>query len=568
MLATLLLALLTGGVADEPLPVVTYDLSDLLPRVPSEQRGLRPAPFQQLGEEFGPDASDQGFGDVPDVVAEMLSTCLARNALQIDGADVSVIEGGRLHVTAPAEAQHDTAALLGLLRAGLQRQAVVTLELLRVADAGAVTPEGLDADLASGRVQRVLLRTETVRIGSSADCLAETRRKIVVDSDPEIAQHTTTSQPVLRELDTGLRAFLRVEDAGGGRYTLRCAARVSELRELSLHSEGLQSSLTTDAGVVHSPALGNLERPDVSFATLAASGRVQAGETLLAAAGSETAHGPVGWVLRLGLASAEPPPAPMTSADGQHGVAIFDVSQSVWPRLSAPQPSADALAPMPYDESRPWIQFPSEPAPDLDAVAERVQVACDRAGEEVWLARRGNWLLACSSPGGVAIATQEVEAQRLAAADVVVSLVATLRGEGGKARPVASLRLPLRPDDAALGWAGSETLITALYDVDVAESASTPDPAVAGLVDGLALRATTGADGRARVELVLNRVLGTERVPIAASGIESFERPVRGVVSLQRDLRPGQAAHLDGLGDPFSALASLSVELASQPRTP
>ena len=64
-----------------------------------------------------------------------------------------------------------------------------------------------------------------------------------------------------------------------------------------------------------------------------------------------------------------------------------------------------------------------------------------------------------------------------------------------------------------------------------------------------------------RVELLLNRVLAWERVALNAPGLEAYERPVWSVVQLDRDIAPGSPVRLEGVGDPFSALGSLAIEI-------
>lgn len=569
MLAILLLATLTGDVAPaDPAPVrVIHDLSDFA-SPPGENRALHVTPFPMVPEESWPELSDEAFHDVADVVAELLQGCVAVDAMQMAECSIGVEEGSRLVVDGPEAAQHDVAAVVGLLRSGLSRQAVVTVELLRVKDAGAVDPSAIESDLQSGRMQRVLFRTETLSVGRTAECTAETHRRLVVDSEPEIAQRSAIMQPRMLELVTGFRAMLRVEDAGGGRFALRFAARVAEVRGLPTRQEGLQIAITGDAGVTRTPALSSFERPDVPFATLAASGRVAAGQVLVAAAGSQTANGPVGWVLRVGLANAAAAPAPLACADGAHSVALFDVSRLIWPGVQAQRPRPLDMAPdhiYPHDvynNWEPWLYFPDAEPRGMDAVANAIEGACAEAGESVWCMTRGNWMLACASPTAMALVEQELAATEPKLPDLVLSLQASVRGPDGKLQPEASLRLPLRPLDTGLAWCGAEGLTTTSYDVDVAEAAACADPSVNGFVDGLALRARPTAGGGVRVELLLSRVLAWERVALNAPGLESYERPAWGVVELARDFLPGSPVRLEGLGDPFSALGSLALEIA------
>jgi len=574
MLATLLLATLTGVPADDEAPLLraTYDVSDLLPRT-GEQRGMRIMPFQLHDEEQEPELSDERFEDMTDVLAELLGNCIATDGLQLEGCSLDVLPGGRLELVAPEAAHHDAAALVGLLRGALRREAVVTLELLRSSDAAPIDPAGIDAALAAGRLRRVVQRTETLWVGSTAECAAETHRRILVDMDPYVAQKSATAAPIFLDLATGLRACLRVEEAAGGRLVLRGVARLAELRELPAHPEGLQMAITGDGGVSRSPALSTFDRPDVAFVTLAASGHVEPGEMLVAAAGSETAHGPSGWVLRLGLSSVAPAAKPAESVDGLHAVGVFDVSRVTWPRTHVPRPTEFGMSPDwlgegdLFEDVQSFLVFPAEAPGETDWLEYRLQTACEQIGEpNAWIVRRGNWLLACSSRQGLDTIARTLDELAPATGDVVLTLAASRRGDEEARQAVASLRLPLRAGDAGLAWAGSEGLATVMYDMDVAESAAIPDPVVAGFVDGIGLRATASAEGRTHVDLVLHRVLGWERIALGASGIEAYERPLRGVVSLGRDVPAGRSVRLDGLGDPFSPLASLTVEIGTASR--
>jgi hypothetical protein len=288
----------------------------------------------------------------------------------------------------------------------------------------------------------------------------------------------------------------------------------------------------------------------------------------VAASGAQTAHGPSGWVLRLTLESVAPAPPPVTAADGRHEVAVFDISRLVWPAAHAFRPRTPAMAPH-YDspDGDPWntedkfILFPGREPRDMEELRERIDRIVGEGDGSLWQHPQGNWLFACGSPGALAVVRQELEATESPEPDLVLTLQAALPGDDGRPRAEASLRLPLRPQDAALAWCGAEGLSTIGWDVDVAEGSAIPDPVVLGFFDGLAVRAGGRARGGARVELVLHRAIGWERVPLNASGIEAFERPVWTVLSIERDLATGASVRLEGVADPFSPLASLAIDV-------
>jgi hypothetical protein len=545
---------------DSELLTVGYDLRVLRQAGVTEMKVLRTMPFafSDGDDEFPWEGETSSPADA---VMELIWSVVAPGEFDYEGRSLEVNDEDLLAVTAPAAVHEDVRAALDFLLATVQRRVRLDVDLWRAAG-DAWGPEAPDAAAllaaeSDGRLVRVARRHEELVLGRTESRAALTRTRYVRDWEAEIAERSAIAQPMLETLDTGSLLLLRAEEQADGRIALRFVERLSELRSMERRTEGVRRTIHADAATSSEVVCGTLDQPVVAFATLAGSAVLAPGDELVTAAHADTLDGAVNFLVRYRLVSVDAPPAPpVFGGDPARGLRAIELSALQCPALaaSAPAPAQYFAGAGQYDQEHVWLHFPSREPRDLGEALERAQSGADLGDTPGSAWQLGSFAILGGPVESVEAARAMLARQLPARRSVQIELELTAAGDAAGPGAIARTTLPLCAGDTGVAVFGTASMLLTGFDVDVANSSSVPDPAVGGCLDGLALRARAGHDGRVSLDLLSHRVLRRELLDLRTPQLMPVDVVDLSVVSLAPSLaadgewhvQPDIAAGLDG----------------------
>ncbi len=534
------------------LVTVTYDLERIWAPPAQERYAMRTIPFRFVHDGIEPGFEEWDASFPVDHLVDFLWNVVAPGEFDYEGRALNAVGRNGLQVTAPTSVQSDVRATLDFLAASMQRRARLDIDLWRTTGDG-VLPDAMDAAALSaaesaGTLLRLAGRHEELPLGRTERRSAVRETRYLRDWNPEIAQQSSMESPQFETLETGTTLLLRLDAQDEEHVAFRFVQQLSELRAMEHRSEALRATIHTDSGNTSDVVAGVLDQPVVAFATLAGSALLAPGDDLLTVGHAQTLDGPVGYVVRYRLVSVDPAPAPMVlGGTPSRDVRAIDVSQAMWPALSADAPTPHQYFAGHEDASGldlTWLVFPSAERHDP---GEIMQLAFDSLGDD-GAADRTVWDLgSVVIAGGDAGSTERVRAALAAHQPTRRALTLQLEVlESGRASPgrtVARATLPLSTGNTGVAVVGCARMLLTSFDVDVAQGAAVPDPVVAGCFDGLALRARAADDGSVSLDLLDQRVLHRERVDLRVPTLMPVDQVELARVSLSPRLLPDGQWH-------------------------
>ncbi|MEW6073536.1 MAG: hypothetical protein AB1726_13210 [Planctomycetota bacterium] len=474
-----------------------YDLRPLMPRFdagPSWSRSLVLAPGNRWRDResslaYLPQVEEGGA----DVIVDLLTESLG-DELRFEGRQISLEAEGRLLVVAPPAVQERVAATLAAFAAVLASSVQLTVDILDLEGSlGDAWPAAsfLPAEAVERAIATALGRGGAHRrfqVGLSAGRTAgldQMRRfPIVFDYDVEIAQGSFVPDPVVLEIEEGVRILLRGAPQAGG-LALSVVFQSGASLGVKEHPVKLGGAVSREDRGGLTSVLGpqSFQAVDLLARAAAFDTFLPDGQALVFAAQDDLGGKQAAQIVYLRRSGGEVAAQRVQKLPGSTQTLLLVNSESVVPPA------------MTVYLDRTEREEPFDFHPDLQAVlsVEPSLFLFDWISNRFVAWRRlGPWAVMITDPAWDRDAAPALEALLASwkPRREVLGLEVTLSVQGGHPRVPVRWRLPVRPGSACgllLAVSGS-TLVD--FDVEVAQFACVADPQVAPTFDGLCLAVT------------------------------------------------------------------------------
>jgi len=564
--------------SETDLVTIRYDLRGLVPGVEGEQQWLQVLPFK-LHHDWNDDDDVDWFEeeyDLPDAFYELITGILAPDEFSQANREIEARDQHTLVITAPESVHDSVRAAFDMVRAATHRRVVLQVDefhLRRMPTAAEIAdPDHL---LESATVAFRDSRKHEMLLGQTSVLRLESSHRVLRDWDSEIAQGAFASDPEFDDWPTGSVSMLRLEESAiGGAFRLRFLHRASEVVEWETRETNARASVSVDSKVVSQPGTGVIDQPRIAVGTSVGSRLVGIGDAVTVASTVETADGPLGVVLRYRLESVAPAPEPVRFDLGQeydgeelpedHGLLVMrDLSALLWNATDVPRLDARQYWPTRYDgdtESIDPVGFPSTEW-DVGRVEDVLDNAIYDGPGPSYRSMHGGWNLLAGMQAGLDRAERHVAltAPRGRALIVDVRIEAQPR-TGGTPQVIGRVSLPLESSGSAMTLCGVGGLALTDYEVDVANSAASPDPRTTGYFDGLSVTARGIGDESVDLAITVHRLATRERVDLGAQTAGSIDRLGFDRLEVRRHVTADGEEHRWG-GASMGLAGSMGLEL-------
>ncbi len=482
----------TAARAEESV-LVSYDLRAALPRWDSgswtQTLVVIPADHVDDLEEVNLEElyAELGAFELLDLLQQILG-----DELRAEGRDVS-IEGADLVVLAPLSVQEQVRAVLSALSRALSGTVQVKVDVLSLAEGGAVEPPPASV-LTQDEAQKLVTnlvgkgaqqREFQFQLMAGRTGWIEQRESVpfLFDFDVEIAQQTFIYDPKVLETPDGWRLLLRGVPSDGGLAlsALLVQSEVLALQEKAVPMRG-SVALGPDKAIENMAVMDGpqaIQSPDVRVQGLAFDTFLAEGKALVLGTESELGgkkHRQVIVLRRIGGAASAYGTFPIPHSS--HTLIAVDAELFRPPRFS--------IHFSPHNQS----EVGSHPlvSATLDAESSSFLQEWLKYRFSVWR-RHGPWVLIVTDPawdGGAAAEIDRLLKSRRAETRVL-GLEVSLEAQGASFLTPVRLSLPVREGTSCGIVVGLTQTAVSDYDVEVAQSASVQDPLVAPIFQGLAL---------------------------------------------------------------------------------
>jgi len=503
--------------------LVFHDLSELLPGEAVRWNIGKPMmliPFYPFSHfDAGTEENLRRLADTQgDNLVDMMFRIIGEERFDHNGLSLNRV-GRRLAVTGPAALQSEVAKVLQFMKQHLCRKIELNVDLYIAADAA----QSLLADKAAveravqaGKLEPLMSAVETAALNQLVTIRSGRSTPVVWDFDPEIAQGSFVSEPIINPLFTGIklqaRPFLAAKD---GKLIVNLACIASRLTEaIGFRDLECSGRLTFDNGFHDISENQIIDDPQIEFASLATTVVVESGRPVVFATAFPHRQGLgslVGVLTARWLSPASVPSRSVSAGgtalcalDCSHLQAILELPKGyglmtnlLWERDRSERYHGEGecvyLGPKGLLFKRPRLL-------ELDFLMEEVMPAwTEEAGENAWFYDFGRVLFHVGS-GGVhdrlaalfnqTFSASNAESMRL---ELLVTAVGgpALHHDAGKilktGHLIGAVSVPVKSGGKLATLAGLQGLTVEGYDVDVANEAACPNPNVNSFLDGMQL---------------------------------------------------------------------------------
>lgn len=448
---------------------------------------------------------------------------------EVEGTGIE-LRGKSLVITGPAETTIAVRTQARALARKLARPVHVKAELFRLdarSEGLAAVATPAQVAQATANLQRVCTVSEQTYLGLPVELRRFTQVAFVKDADVEIAQSSTTPNPVTAAITEGLLLAAEVHAAPGS----------SDLVLLCQFAAGERNGAITSFAT-NSPDLVSIDLPRINLGTGTCSGRIPNGGSLVVTL--QNRNGP-GYLLVISANAAA------AEEKGAESTAVIPIGVLTSLALRRQIHASFGLG---MKDAKPYQDLQLEIAEDLsaepiegDALVELVKSALGEEVEKTFVMRLPTCLVVRGSETARKAALEVVQtlsAQAMRTADVAASLLP--EGAGADAR-VLTVRGPMLLARHHLLLHGLEIALLHDYECEVAQKARIFDPKVDSTVSGLTLVLTP---------IAADNGLAAEGAVLASHADEPRRRPLEGKSSADlflSDLRHA-GANLRGLIGP------------------
>ena len=479
-----------------------YDLRPLMPRFDAEggwaHSLILPPGNGHFGDQQKISLSGLYGGEGPDVIVDLLTQVLG-DELRYEGREITMDGASRLLVLAPAPIQARVAAMLQALENVLAATAQIEVDVVELTGAAGDTwPASnlVPAEAVDRAIATVLGRGGTHRrfhasLSAGRTSYVDQMRQfpILYDYDVEIAQGSFIGDPIVLEIEEGVRLFLRGVPQGDG-LALSVVFQSAETRSVQEHAVGYQGAVSREESggltIVSGPGL--VQSAEVLNRSAAFDTFLPANKAVVFASQSELGGITSTQVVFLrqvggGLAA-------------RHTTKIPETTQSLWlvNSESLSLPTMSAVVDYPGDpleaEGHPNVTGVLSADPSLflfDWMKFRFSV---------WR-RLGPWAIVITDPAWDNDAAPALEGLLASwkPRTETVGLDVTLHARGGNSRVPVRWSLPVRPGSGCALLCGISGTALFDFDVEVAQYACVADPIQASVFNGLCLGVTASRAG-------------------------------------------------------------------------
>jgi hypothetical protein len=495
----------------EDLVTRVHDLQGLLPDGAGATTPLSPLPLMEGDMSEGWESHGEMFAEA---LYSLLVDVLHEDEMQYEHRQVDLLDGPRLHITAPEEVHRTVDELATYLRAASRREAVVRVTQFAVPkgvlDADGLASADVAALVASGQLVATHERRVELLLGVPWSESSDVITPMVQSWDVQIAQQVATHEPGIRAVPTNSALCLMVSPHLNGGFMVRVAGRTDRMRDPLVRSIEPMAWSVGDSGMRDLSQDGRLELHRIGTGTLMGSAHLDPGEELILGASTHTGSTPTSVVMAVRLESVEPlPAAPVLS---QGALRLVDLSAHTSRGGNAHLLHSRWLGGRPFrfhvegldhtDIEGANFWFPNEGL-DHGDVLEGAWEALEWDDGSVW--DDGPWALAWGQDSAMGQVMRGLSSRLVAARGV--SLEWSLEDEAGHA--VAAGVLNTAGDADALAVIGEAFGAVSGTEPEVATGAVAQEPRVVDLFDGLWLRARPA--GTRELDLTLARNASSSR---------------------------------------------------------
>lgn len=466
-----------------------------------------------LSDNYSGVESSGAFGESGALNSDQLMD-MARNVVRpgewdMVGRSMQAV-GDDLLVEAPEAVHADLRRFLEYVASVTGRAATVRCDVYFVPDLGAgIAPAiGPASPALAGEIGKLasaktiaLVRSFRValRSGRPQGFSAIERKNYVHDYDVEIAEAAGIAQPILKYYGVGIEGGLKADMSSDGSALITFALRnVRERGAPQLYESSTPSLIATDQALLNSETKGVAQSPQLAFAALCGSVRLEKGQTATALATSLDDAGTARTGVLVGLTLEDLPAMPGAFECGEKELRLVPVAGDCARAVEmndfdARSVDIDAHGREGGDPPR-TLPLLLEIAPTNVAGSGVVELALSRLGEQTidvftGLAENCVYVMAPKgSTGQYADRIVGMLPKRPAPADLRLDVVSS---DGNARVPLAATLSAL---GRALSIAGQQETYLSDVDVDVANKVSLANPNVTALFSGVALRIASTPD--------------------------------------------------------------------------
>ena len=528
--------------ANEPLYVeivrATYDLRSILPTMTEPARAIQTLP---LTPHRGRDVDlfeGQEYRFSAETLADLLTQTVQPEEWEYEGRSLDLRDDGRLLIVqAPATVQAEVRRFLEYVALATNSRIAVNIQIFSsLPGAGSGQPpvgrlqEQQRAEVAelvhTGALDPVWTFRMELLSGVPSTRLDTVNHAYLRDYDVEIAQSASVTEPIIDQFPTGVALTARADRDTNDLVLLSLVLRHSWTggRPQSMDAR----TITRIAGdrVAELDSGGQVQSPRVSFATLAGSVRLRAGESAGWLASPITLEGGAGTYVLMQVGQLARTPEPFES--GQRFFAIRDVAGHCSDGFRCPEDTGLELG-FPFEtvEER-YLPAALNLPPINDRVADVMDELIDSVGnsieEDVSLGLQENFVYVIGDRKPAALVLRQLMGglpQTRGLQGLSATLAPSLTQASGS---YSLLALTANVGDGFAVCGSQETYILS-YNVEVANNCSVFDPEVEAIVDGWAAR------------------FSASKAPTEVGGVSLIVK-----THLREDARKEHAALLFGMG--------------------
>jgi hypothetical protein len=510
----------------EDLLTRVHDLQGLLPDGASAMTPLSPLPLMEGDMAEGWERHGEMFAEA---LYSLLVDVLHEDELQYEHRRVDLLDGPRLHITAPEQVHRTVDELSAYLRAASRRAAVLRVTQFAVPkgvlDADGLSSTDVAALVASGQLVATHERRVELLLGVPWSESSDVITPMIQSWDVQIAQQVATHEPGIRAVPASSTLCLMVSPHLNGGFMVRVAGRLDRMRDPLVRSIEPMAWSVGDGGVRDLSHDGRLELHRIGTGTLVGSANLAPGDELILGASTHTGTTPSSVVMAVQLESVDPlPAAPVLS---QGALRLVDLSAHTSRGGHAHALRSRWLGGRPYrfhvegmrntDIEGANFWFPNEGV-DHGDVLEGAWEALEWDDGSVW--DDGPWALVWGQDSAVGQVMRGLTSRLVAARGM--SLEWSLEDESGHA--VAAGVLNTAGDADALAVVGEAFGAVSGTEPEVASGAVAQEPRVVDLFDGLWLRARPAGTRELDVTLARNASFSRELASLGPSWEGMFDR--------------------------------------------